>query len=63
MPLHWAAENTFDGAPSIVAVLLDAGANPGAKTAAGESPWDLGKDNTALKGTAVYWRFYFKRLW
>ena len=28
-----------------------------------ESPWDLGKDNSALKGTAVYWRLCFERLW
>ena len=51
-PLHLAARY----APSLIAVLLDAGADPRAKAEDGRVPWDFVKDNPALKGTDVYWR-------
>ena len=36
--------------------LLDTGANPTAPNAAGETPWDLARDNEALRGSDGYWR-------
>ena len=58
--LHSAAELVSDfgdlhGGDAIEA-LLDAGANPAARNAAGETPWDLAKENEALKGSDAYWR-------
>ena len=56
--LHSAAELVSDfgdlhGGDAIGA-LLDAGANPAARNAAGETPWDLAKENEALKGSDAY---------
>ena len=39
-----------------VTACLDAGADPMAPNAAGETPWDLAKANKALKGSDAYWR-------
>lgn len=53
-PLHvgaWMSE-----APSVVKALLDAGADPAAEAAIGPTPWHLIGDDSALKGTDVYWR-------
>lgn len=36
--------------------LLDAGADPKARNAAGKTPWDYAKDHEGLKDSAAYWR-------
>ena len=43
-------------AGSVIGALLNAGANPMARNAAGRTPWDLAQENDALKGTGAYWR-------
>ena len=53
-PLHRAAQCNKN--PAVIAVLLDAGADPKARNAAGKTPWDYAKDNEALKSSAAYWR-------
>ena len=40
----------------MVTALLEAGADPTAKTASGQTPFDLAEENYKLKGTEVYWR-------
>ena len=54
MPLHNAA--ALSKTPSVVTALLDAGADPRAKNAAGEISWGLIPDDSNLKETDVYWR-------
>ena len=46
----------FNENPALVEALLAAGANPMARNAAGETPWDLARDNEALKGSDGYLR-------
>ena len=41
--------------PIIITALLEAGADPKAKTEDGKTPWDYTKENEALKGTDAYW--------
>ena len=48
-PLHWVAEENPE--PSVVEVLIEAGANPNAFTDNGMRPFDYAK---ALRGTEVY---------
>ena len=52
-PLHWAA--LANANPSVIAALIEAGADPGARDDAGKTPFDYAKDNEALKGTEAYW--------
>ncbi|MCY3537940.1 MAG: hypothetical protein OXI08_03505 [Cyanobacteria bacterium MAG IRC4_bin_6] len=40
----------------VVKVLLDAGADPRAKTKAGRIPVELIPDDSPLRSTGVYWR-------
>ena len=47
-------ETPHDGA--VIEALLDAGADPTMRNAAGETPWDLADANEALKGSDAYWR-------
>ena len=42
--------------PAVVAVLLDAGADPKAQAKDGGTAWDWIQQNENLKDTAVYWR-------
>ncbi len=60
-PLHLAAHYTDADDSSLHAgdaleALLDAGANPMARNAAGQTPWDLARANEALRGSGGYWR-------
>ena len=58
--LHHAA--SYDGiigeghAGAALQALLDLGADPNARNASGETPWDLAEGNKLLRGTAGYWR-------
>ncbi|MXW11673.1 MAG: ankyrin repeat domain-containing protein [Synechococcus sp. SB0662_bin_45] len=52
--MHWAAL-LGNNAP-VVKVLLDAGADPRAKTKAGRIPVELIPDDSPLRSTGVYWR-------
>lgn len=49
----WCAAATST-TPSVVATLLDAGADPAAKDSGAAMPWDLIEDDSVLKGTKVY---------
>ena len=42
--------------PAVAAALLDAGADPKARSKNGLTPFDAARKNEALKGTDVYWR-------
>ncbi|MXY62049.1 MAG: ankyrin repeat domain-containing protein [Synechococcus sp. SB0665_bin_28] len=42
--------------PEVVKALLNAGANPSAKTKEGKLPVELIPDDSPLRGTDVYWR-------
>ena len=53
-PLHYAAR--FSKNVEVVKTLLAAGAEPAARDNAGKTPWHYAEENTALKGTEVYWR-------
>ena len=57
--LHRAAKLNESSAPIIA--LLDAGANPKAQDKDGKTPFDLAKDNEALKGSEAYWRLNDER--
>ena len=50
-PLHHAA--AFSESPSMVVALLEAGADPEAETGAGETAWDLAKNNPSLRESAA----------
>ena len=52
-PLH---EAVVRSNPDLVEVLLDAGADPLARNAAGETPWDLAQRDEYLRGTDAYRR-------
>ena len=52
-PLH---EAVVRSNPGLVEVLLDAGADPLARNAAGETPWDLAQRYEYLRGTDAYRR-------
>ena len=58
-PLHWAAAQ--NPTPTVVALLLDRGADATAQDAAGETPVDLAAENLALTGTAAYRRLQAAR--
>ena len=53
-PLHWAA--SLNANPAVVEALIAAGADPKALDKDGRLPFDLAKNNKALKGTDVFWR-------
>ena len=53
-PLHVAASDNYAG--DRIGALLDAGADPAARNAAGETPWELARDNKTLKDSDAYWR-------
>ena len=46
----------MNGNPAVVITLLDAGADPKAKTTDGKTTFDLAQENDKLKGTDAYWR-------
>ena len=53
-PLHLAAILNSD--PTIITILLDAGADAAARDRKGKTPWGYAKDNESLRGTDAYWR-------
>ena len=53
-PLHHAASGTHN--PAVISALLEAGADPKAQNREGKIPWDFAKDNSAIKGTDVWWK-------
>ena len=53
-PLHRTARDNPD--PSVIAALIEGGADPAARDDGGKTLFDYAKDNAALQGTAVYWR-------
>ena len=55
-PLHGAAR--FNDNPAVVVILLDAGADPKAKTGSGRTAFDLIQENEGLKDTDAYWRLH-----
>ena len=40
---------------SVIAALIEVGADPGARDEEGKTPFDYAKDNEALRGTDAYW--------
>ena len=58
-PLHdAAAASSFDDrhAGDAIDVLLDAGADVTMRNAADQTPWDLARENEALRGSDAFWR-------
>ena len=59
-PLHHAAAaSSFDDdrhAGDAIDVLLDAGADVTMRNAADQTPWDLARENEALRGSDAFWR-------
>ena len=56
-PLHIAAKHDRYGhAGDAIEALLDAGASPTARNAAGQTPWELASGNEELNGSDAYWR-------
>ena len=53
-PLHIAAKANSD--PTIITILLDAGADAAARDRKGKTPWDYARESESLKGTDAYWR-------
>ena len=53
-PLHGAA--ALSDTPAVVKALLDAGADPSARTENGATALDLIPDDSPLRGTDVYWQ-------
>ena len=41
---------------SVIAALIEVGADPGARDEEGKTPFDYAQDNEALRGTDAYWR-------
>ena len=61
--VHWAFPDNLESigdddphAGDAIEALLAAGADPTARNAAGQTPWDLAEANEALKGSDTYWR-------
>ncbi len=52
-PLHWAASDNEN--PEIIMIMLKAGADGKIENDIGQTPFDLAKDNAAIKGTDAYW--------
>jgi len=52
-PLHLAAQ---EGRAAAITALLEAGADPGARTGDGVTPFDLIPEDSPLIGTPTYWR-------
>ena len=50
-----------NGAAEVVEALLDAGADPTLRGADGEDAWGLIQQNSALRGTDVYWELNDRR--
>ena len=55
-PLHTAAGNNTN--LSVIKVLIEGGADPGARDYDGFTPFDYAKESEALKGTETYWLLY-----
>lgn len=55
-PLHWAAKFGNPRVIVLAEVLLNAGADGGAKNNAGETPYELAKGSENLRGTTAYRR-------
>ena len=64
---HQATNSLYDGralqeaaklseTPAVVQVLLDAGADPKARTKDGSIAWDLIPDDSPLRDSDVYWQ-------
>ena len=54
MSWHWLRWQNPES--SVIAALIEAGDDLGARDEAGKTPFDYAKDNEALRGTDAYWR-------